>query len=349
MKVALDATPLVSDTGGVPRYVRELRRGLEGLESGDQFVYLTDQAMPGAIGPRGGWLERKWWLAGLPMALRREGVDVFHGTDFAVPYVRVCASVLSLHDLSPWMDAAWHGASVERVRQRTPWLLKMGLATMVLTLSEAVRRQAIVKFGLNPARVAAVPLAASATLRPVTVAPEVEPYFLYVGTLEPRKNLPMLVAAWRAVRANHRVRLVLAGRRREDGPQFESADGLEVLGPVPEERLAALYSGALAVVYPTLYEGFGLPVIEAMQCGAPVVTSRDESVVEVAGGAAVHCDALRVEEWVSVLARATEDQGWLAELRAKGLVRSAQFSWARTARETLTVYKTAERIHRGIV
>ena len=159
MKVALDATPLTAETGGVPRYVRELRRGLEGLGSGDSFVYVTDQRVDGAIGPGGGWLERRWWLAGLPMTLRRERVDVFHGTEFAVPYVRVCATVLSMHDLSPWMDAAWHGAGVERVRRRTPWLLRMGLATMVLTLSEAVRRRAIARFGLDPSRVVAVPLA----------------------------------------------------------------------------------------------------------------------------------------------------------------------------------------------
>ncbi|MFN0100618.1 MAG: glycosyltransferase family 4 protein [Bryobacteraceae bacterium] len=349
MKVALDATPLAAETGGVPRYVRELRRALGELSSGDSFVYVTDQRVAGAIGPPGGWLPRKWWLAGLPMTLRRERVDVFHGTEFAVPYVPVCASVLSLHDLSPWMDAGWHGPAVERVRRRTPWILRLGLATMVLTLSEAVRRRAIARFGLDPARVVAVPLAASAGLRPVDVSPVPEPYFLYVGTLEPRKNLPMLVDAWRAVRARHPVRLVLAGGRREDGPVFAPGDGLEVLGTVEEERLAALYAGALAVVYPTFYEGFGLPVVEAMQCGTPVVTSTDESVVEVAGGAAVHCDATRPEEWVAALTRLIDDAAWRTELRARGLARAAEFSWERTARETLAVYRKAERFYRGWV
>ena len=347
MRVALDATPLVAETGGVPRYVRELRGALDGLGGGDTFEYVTDQAVPGALGPRGGWLERKWWLAGLPMLLRREGFDVFHGTEFAVPYVPVCASVLSLHDLSPWMDARWHGPGVERVRRRTPWLLRMGLATMVLTLSEAVRRQAIAKFGLDPARVVAVPLAASAALRPLAPPEPGTPYFLYVGTLEPRKNLPMLVEAWRAVRTRHRVRLVLAGRRREDGPSFVSGDGLEVLGRVEERHLAALYAGALAVVYPTHYEGFGLPVVEAMQCGAPVVTSRDESVVEVAGGAAAHCDANRPEEWVEVLQALIENPAMRADLRAHGLARAAEFTWERTARETLAVYRQAERLYSG--
>ena len=347
MKVALDATPLAGGTGGVPRYVRELRRGLEGLGSGDEYGYVTDQAVEGAAGPGGGWLERKWWLAGLPMLLRREGFDVFHGTEFAVPYVRVCASVLSLHDLSPWMDAGWHGAGVKRVRERTPWLLKTGRATMVLTLSEAVRRRAIARFGLRAERVVAVPLAAAEGLRRVEVSGGEEPYLLYVGTVEPRKNLEMLVEAWRVVRGRHGVRLVLAGRRREDGPEFVSGDGLEVRGAVEEGELAGLYSGALAVVYPTFYEGFGLPVVEAMQCGAPVVTSTDESVMEVAGGAAVHCEARDTGAWVAALERMCGNAGWREELRAAGLARAGVFSWARTARETRAVYEQAVRLYRG--
>ncbi len=343
MRVALDATPLVAGTGGVPRYVRELHGALERAGSGDRFALVSDQPVPGALGPGGGRLERRWWLAGLPMLLRREGFTVFHGTEFAVPYLPVCASVLSLHDLSPWMDAAWHGAGVERVRRRTPWLLRMGLATMVLTLSEAVRRRAIARFGLAAERVVAVPLAASAGLRPVASDGGGEPYLLYVGTIEPRKNVPMLVEAWREVRKRHRVRLVLAGRRREDGPAIASGDGLEVMGPVEEGRLAALYSGALAVVYPTFYEGFGLPVVEAMQCGAPVVTSTDESVVEVAGGVAVHCEARDAGAWVEALTAVCERAEWRAELRVRGLARAAEFSWERTARETLAVYREAAR------
>lgn len=323
--------------------MRELHRALRAMEGGDEFQFFSDQPVAGAIGPRGGWLDRKWWLAGLPAALRRERIDVFHGTEYSVPYWPVCASVLSLHDLSPWMDTAWHAADVARVRSRTPWLLRLGLPTMVLTLSEAVRRRAIAKFGLEPARVAAVPLAASETFARVATPPG-ERYFLYVGTLEPRKNLPMLVEAWRPVWRECGVRLVIAGRRREDGPQFEAEDGLDLLGAVAEERLASLYSGALAVVYPTFYEGFGLPVVEAMRCGAPVITSLDESVVEVAGGAAVHCDARDGRAWTSAMRALALDGGRAAELSALGLARAHTFSWERTARETLDVYRTAVRL-----
>jgi glycosyltransferase involved in cell wall biosynthesis len=328
LRVALDGTPLTTPTGGVPRYVRELYRALQELEGDEEYLLVSDQPLPPGYEAAGpvptGLLERRWWLAGLPLALRRMHVDVFHGTEFAVPYIPVCASVLSLHDLSPWKEAGWHGAQAERVRQRTPLLLRMGLATMVLTLSEAVRREAMEHFRLPPER-----------------GPAGEPYILYVGTIEPRKNVPLLVAAWRELRKRRRVRLVLAGRRREDGPEIAAEEGLELLGAVEESELAGLYSGAAVVAYPTLYEGFWLPVLEAMQCGAAVVTSRDAAVMEVAGGAALHCDADDAAAWVKALEDVLEKDALRGELREKGLRRAAEFTWARTARETRAVYAEA--------
>src|SRR5207302_8581737 len=124
-------------------------------------------------------------------------------------------------------------------------------------------------------------------LRPVPGQPET-PYFLFVGTLEPRKNLETLVNAWREVRRLHNVDMVLVGRRRPDAPDLGKEPGLRIVGEVPDAELSALYSGATAFVYPSLYEGFGLPVLEAMQCGAPVIASH--AVKEAAGEAAVYAD-----------------------------------------------------------
>lgn len=342
MRIGLDATPLISHTGGVPRYVRELHAALQTIDGPDEFELFTDQAVDGAIGPRNSALEKRWWLAGLPLALRRHRIDVFHGTEFSVPYLPVIASVMSVNDLSPWLNPEWH-ATADRVRQRTPILLRLGLATMVLTLSEAVRRQAIRHFSLDPARVVAVPLAAAESFQPVSVPTPAEPYFLYVGAIEPRKNLPLLVEAWREIRKRHRVRLVIAGSRRADGPRFDSTDGLELLGSVDEAQLPALYSGSIAAVYPTFYEGFGLPIVEAMQCGAPVITSRDESVVEVSGGAALHAPATSTKEWIAAMTSVIEDPTLRQTLSAQGLKRAGEFSWRRTARETLAVYREAHR------
>ena len=278
MRVAIEATTLSLTSGGLARYTAELSLALARSFPDDDFFLLSDQpfAMPAGAPPnlmRGAGpanaIERRWWLWGIHNAMRRAGADLVHGPDFAVPYLGRRPSVMTLHDLSPWMDEGWHHAA-GRVRLRTPLLLELGIATMVITPAESVRKQAIDRFHLKPERVVAIPEAAASWLRPVEIpakpdVPPRNPYFLYVGTLEPRKNLGTLVEAWREVRRRHAVDLVLAGRRREDfGPQ-PGEPGLGFAGEVPDAALAALYSGAVAFVYPSHYEGFGLPVIEAMQ------------------------------------------------------------------------------------
>lgn len=348
MRVAIDATPLTLSSGGLARYTQELSLALAENFPEDEFLLVSDQAfeMPGGApsnlqrggGPRSP-LERRWWLCGLDRELGRLRADLFHGPDFAVPYVPRRPSVMTLHDLSPWMNPRWHHAA-GRVRRRTPLLIGLGIATMVITPSEAVRQQAIDRFRISPARVVAVPLAAAPRFRPVP-APPVDPYFLYVGTLEPRKNLPLLLSAWREVRKKHPIDLVLAGRRRADFPELPLEPGLRLIGEVAEERLPELYSGALAFVYPTLYEGFGLPVLEAMQCGACVITSLDPAVSEVAGDAAVPTGT----EWelVAALRAAVEAPHWVAAWRERALRRAREFSWARTATLTRQVYQEAQR------
>lgn len=348
MIVALDATPLTLTSGGLRRYTEELARALAENFPEDEVLLLSDQSFPapsngppnlkGGGGPKG-YLERRWWLWGLHRELGRRGAHLFHGTNFAVPYLPVRPSVLSLHDLSPWMDPAWHHAA-ERVRSRTPWMIRA--ATMVLTDSEAVRRQALERFRIPAGRIAAVPLAAS-HLRPVEAHPAV-PYFLYLGTLEPRKNVPLLVEAWHEVRKLHRVELVLVGRRRADFPPLPDEPGLRCLGEVSDRELPALYSGAVACLYPSFYEGFGLPVLEAMQCGAAVIASRDAAITEAAGGAAIQLDARDARAWVETMRAALEQPEWLAGWRRRALARAGEFTWARTARLTREVYGEAIRL-----
>ncbi|MGC9970367.1 MAG: glycosyltransferase family 1 protein [Bryobacteraceae bacterium] len=335
MRVALDATPLTLSSGGLARYVSELHRALEAAFPEDEFPLVAAPSLAR------NFLERRWWLCGLNRELSRRRVDVFHGTNFEVPYVPLRASVLTLHDLSPWMETAWHHAA-DRVRSRAPLAIGLGLATMVVTPSQAVRRQAIERFRVSPQRVVAVPEAAAPHLRPAE-APRAAPYFLFLGTLEPRKNLPLLVEAWRAARREVAVDLVLAGRRRADFPALTPEPGLTILGEVAEDRLSAWYSGALAFVYPSLYEGFGLPVLEAMQCGAAVITSRDAAISEVAAGVAEQVDARDGQAWKEALLAAATRPEWVAGLRAKSLQRARDFSWERTARLTREVYEEALR------
>jgi glycosyltransferase involved in cell wall biosynthesis len=218
---------------------------------------------------------------------------------------------------------------------------------MVITPSQAVRREAIGRFGLSPDRVVAVPLAASAAFRRVEIRRESalsKPYFLFVGTIEPRKNTGRLIEAWREVRKSHDVDLVLAGRPRSDYPAPSPEPGLRVLGAVPEAELPILYSGALACAYPSLYEGFGLPVLEAMQCGAVVVTSRDPAIMEVTGGNAIHVDATDVPALAAALAAVAGAPENFMGLRDRAIARAAEFSWQRTARLTREVYEAASAL-----
>jgi glycosyltransferase involved in cell wall biosynthesis len=346
MRVLLEAAPLALSSGGLARYTGELSVSLARCFPEDEFFLASDQPfeMPADAplnlkrgGAPGSAAERRWWLWGLGREARRLGVDLIHGPDFSVPYLPQKPSVLTLHDLSPWLDPSWHHAA-HRVKRRTPVLLELGIATMVITPSETVRKQAIERFRLKPERVVAVPEAAAPWLGPVTTSRR-EPYFLFVGTLEPRKNVTGLVEAWREVRRDHPIDLILAGRRRADAPEVKPETGLHVLGEVSDAQLAELYSGALAFVYPSLYEGFGLPVLEAMQCGACVITSR--ATAEAGGAAAVYAESGK--ELSQALRRAAEDPAWVAECRTRSRSRAREFSWDRSARLTHQVYEEACR------
>jgi glycosyltransferase involved in cell wall biosynthesis len=205
-----------------------------------------------------------------------------------------------------------------------------------------VRRQAIDRFRIPPERIVSVPLAAPSWLRPPETAAtrgNGRPYFLFVGTLEPRKNLPALVNAWREVRREDNIDLVLAGRGRQDAPPLRAEPGLRVIGEVADDQLAELYAGALAFVFPSLYEGFGLPVLEAMQCGACVIAS--PTVRDAGGEAAVY--AKSETELVQWMRLAVSQPEWLAQRRAESLARAREFSWERTAQLTYEVYLEARK------
>jgi glycosyltransferase involved in cell wall biosynthesis len=342
VKIALDATPLTMTSGGLPRYVSELTAALIAAFPEDQFTLSSDQPFESTLqrlpGPAN-WLERRWWLYGAERANTRAGVSLYHGTNFSIPYFAQRPTVLTIHDLSPWMNPAWHSGA-DRVRKHTPRMVAR--ATMMITPSRSVREQVIERFQVQRERTAVTPLAAASIFRPTLKAgakTSAKPYFLFVGTLEPRKNIPLLLEAWRDVRKNQDVDLIIAGRKREDFPAIGPEPGLQILGETPEESLPELYSNAIAVIYPSQYEGFGLPVLEAMQCGSPVIISNDPALREVSGGAALQ--AATPAEMANAMRTLINDPQLRAGRATMSLARAGEFSWSTTARLTYDIYREA--------
>ena len=363
MRVAIDATPLTVPTGGIRRYVVELVRALALQFPADDYLLVSDQAgwrLPDEIGgltnvsaplpPTSGW-QRKWWSLGLPWVLIRERVDVFHGSDFSIPYLPLKPSVLMIHDLSPWKSGELAPGGSERIRSRTPHLAR--LATMIVTPSEAIRRESGAFFGRSSSTIAVTPLAASegmAVVAESVATRRIEelgiggPYVLYLGSLMKRKNIPRLVEAWRLARTQlPGLSLVIAGADGDLEISLPSEPGLHILGPLSDNDAAGLLSGALVFVYPSLYEGFGLPVLEAMRAGTPVITSEDPALVEVAGGAALHVDVKTFAEISSAIVAIVNRPGLRESLQEKGKQRASCYSWQSTAVRTHAAYAEAIR------
>jgi len=226
----------------------------------------------------------------------------------------------------------------------------------MLAISEATRRDILARFRLQPGRITAIPLAADPVFIPQS--PEVvgalraryrlpEKFILYLGSNKPHKNLVRLIEAWAVVQAEvPDITLVIAGAWLSQHPeprQCAQALGLDDrvcwLGPLPGGDLPALYTAAQAFVFPSLYEGFGLPVIEAMACGTPVVCANTSSLPEVAGDAAVMFDPTQTESIAGALRQVLGNSVLRADLCQQGLMQATKFSWTQTALETLTLYR----------
>lgn len=357
MRIALDATPLIEPYGGIPRYVTELAAALAEGFPADQIHLLSDQpnlhlaprleAAPNVVleAPSGPSFGGKWWSLGLPWELRKRRIEVFHGTNFEVPYLHAVPSILTLHDLSPWHEPPIRPEGSERVRRRAPWLLKR--ARFVLTPTEAIRSEACARFGLDPDRVQAVPHGISNGARTPDPAQAAElgvspPFLLYLGAAGPRKNLEMAVTAWRAARkALPKLAFVLAGPGTE---RFQGrCAGLIGLGPISQLQANSLLAAAAAFVYPSLYEGFGLPIVEAMRANAPVLVSRDPALLETAGDAAIAADADDAAQWTGAMVDVVSNPEVAAGLRERASRRAAAFDWRVTAERTRAIYARAIR------
>jgi glycosyltransferase involved in cell wall biosynthesis len=311
MRVAFDTSPLAQTRAGTARHVRGLLGALRdrpGLEL-ELLAFGGPGRMSSVV------RDALWYPAGLRR--RARSADVLHCPTFRGPHDASVPTVLTVHDLAilraPQAFPRWH-----RLYGRAGLARVLRSADAVLAVSEFTRDETVELAGVPPERIRVVPNGVDGVFTPDGDRAEGE-YALAVATLEPRKNLARAVDAAREAGLELRV----VGARGWGGVEVEGW-----VGEIPDTELAALYRGARCLVYPSLYEGFGIPVLEAMACGTPVVTSRGTATEEVAGAAAVLVDPLDV---VSIADGIRAAIGRRDELVAAGIARAGGFTWERTA------------------
>jgi glycosyltransferase involved in cell wall biosynthesis len=377
LRVVLSIDPVKFPLTGIGRYTFELARGLQAEHLNDlQFLRgihlqstlpLPDDSRPMGMTPA--WkrlLQKNRLTVGAYRVLspRLKGFalkgledHVFHGPNFYLPPF-AGRSVATVHDLSPYLWSQSHPP--ERVRYMQAEIeLSLKRASALITDTEFTRQEVAKFFSWPLEKIFAVPLASAPefmpqsfeVLRPALASLGLVPdgYTLFTGTVEPRKNINFLLDAYARLPVNVRTKwpLVIAGYRgwsndalHERIRAAENEGWLRYLGFVPHDVLPSLMAGASLFVYPSLYEGFGLPVLEAMACGIPVVCSNASTLPEVTGLAAALHDPSDVDGLVDLIRAGLEDEGWRKSARAAGLVQAAKFSWKRCTQQTLGVYQT---------
>lgn len=374
MHIVIDARYVARRQSGVGAYTQQLIHGLAAIDGTNRYSCLVEARGPG-LGFRrpnvAEWPTRvsfedhvlgDLWLIGyLPLRLRARRAHVYHGPAVFLPHVKLgFRTVVTIHDLVSFLFPA----TVPRkysLYMRLMTRLAVRSADRIIAVSQATKADLERVLAVAPARVAVIheavspvfvgphpPEAIAATMARYGLRP---PYLLFVGNLEPRKNLVALIEAFTELRrrapAGHpRLQLALVGARAwlhggilRAVEAHGLAQDVVLTGYVPPGDLPRLYAGAACFVFPSLYEGFGLPVLEAMAAGAPVVAARAGAIPEVAGDAALLVDARVTAELADAIESVLEDAGLRERLLARGRLRAAGFRWETVARQTLAVYE----------
>jgi glycosyltransferase involved in cell wall biosynthesis len=332
LTVGLDTSPLALTRAGTARYVTELLAALGELPD----LVVRPYAFGGDSRYRKLVRDTAWYLAGLPRAARRDCVDVLHATTQRAPFRTAMPLVVTLHDVA----VLRHPEAFNRwTRTYSAFALPRvaRAARRVVVGSEFTRSEVVELLAVPEEKIRVIPYGVGSPFRAEGASAPGD-YVLAVSTLEPRKNLEGLVEGFRRAKLNG-VELRVVGAEGWGGVRV-AGDGIRWLGGVGDEELARLYRGAAAVAYVSLYEGFGLPVLEAMASGASVVAPAGPPFDEFAAGAAVMVDPRDPD---SIAAGLTDAIGRRDELRRLGPERAAPYTWAKTALAHLEVYREADR------
>jgi len=373
LRVGINAISLASPVTGIGQYTRNLLEhlGVDGEVETRCFTGLRwqEEVPPRSIIGISHWkrvfkaivpapysVARAAQQLAFDSGLRRSGVQLYHEPAF-LPFRFNGPTVVTTHDLAWIRHPETHpDLRVKMLNREFPRAIER--ADALITDSEFVRKEIIEAFSVSPEKIWAIPLAASSGMCPrqefecseILARRNLKwrNFILSVGTLEPRKNLKVLAAAYARLPAEMRTRFPLvvvggrgwksSGRASGDDPDSKLV-GAYQLGYVSHQELNILYSSARMLIYPSIYEGFGLPPLEAMASGTPAVVSNEPSLSEVAGDAAIRIDSHDIVGLTDVMLRLLEDELECRRLSALGIVRARQFSWGRCARETVGVYR----------
>ncbi len=372
MRIGIDALAAASQAGGDATYIRNVIRGLSIIDPDGDYTLFSTMFPPEVLIPHTERMRRTTvWCPtlslytpiSLPLSLARERIDVAHVQYVASP---LCPTrvVVSVHDIAyERYPHFFIPSTVAKFRLLVP--LTVRRAAAVLTLSEFSKHDIVRRYSVPSEKVVVAPCAADPMYQPLRDPARLaaicdkygtgERFILCVGNLQPRKNLKTLITAYVRLRraGTMRHKLVLVGREawlHEDifaaARDSGYAEELVFTGYVPDEDLVALYNAAELFVYPSLFEGFGLPPLEAMACGTPVVTGNTSALPETVGDAALTVDPYDAEALAGAMARVLGDAVLRADLSARGLERAAAFSWADTATIIREVYRRVTGVAR---
>ena len=367
MNIAFDARPLTLYKTGIGKYTESLTRHLGKLDV-NLYLYSNRDVMISkeknleiarARDLIGKYNSSLWFQLSLPFYLNKQSgnkIDLFHGTMAMLPLAVRMPTVVTIYDLV-----------LEKFPETMYWKNWLSLKTLmrvsarkaskIIAISENTKKDIMDCYGIGAEKIRVIHLGVGRQFSPQPDPNEADVlsrynlssgYILSVGALEPRKNIPRLVNAYKQVASSGEPApklVIVGGQGWRNGDldrlvrESELVDQVVLTGYVPDEDLPTLYRQATAFVYPSLYEGFGLPPLEAMACGTPVITSNVSSLPEVVGDAAILIDPYNVTEIAQAIASVLKDEGLRDNLRTSGLVRSRLFNWDKTARETLKLYQ----------
>ena len=364
MRIGIDARLVFYHQAGIGQYILRLTQALAQINHDDTFVIFKSRKDKTPIVAQPNFKRQKMWTPShhrferlaMSLELAPFALDVLHSPDFIPPAWTRCPSVITMHDLAFMLyprfltrDSARYYGQVDVAAHQ---------ADHIIAVSESTKRDTIRLLGVPESKITVIYEAAHPLFAPIADDGAREfvrahynlpsEFILFVGTIEPRKNLPTLLRAFRRLRDDYKSEAVLAiagtrGWLVEEVDQviaeLQLGNAVRFLGNVRNEELVYLYNAAKLFVLPSFYEGFGLPPLEAMACGTPVIVSNVSSLPEVVGDAGLLIDPADIEALTVAMWRVLTDDKLRRELCEKGLKRAQTFSWERAARETLAVYR----------